>query len=174
MKKITLAVGVIGVLAVVTHDAHAGNVDQNDPCSPPVVVHNLLSLISDGDLDGAMELLDVDVTYVNVGLAKVESRAEASAFLSPLVSLFSSINLVDPATFSVMHNGKKVNVERVEHYTVSPYAPFGNPGNRFDLHVSGNFTVENCQVTRWVDYFSLEEFNTGSGFDLPADLTAVP
>jgi limonene-1,2-epoxide hydrolase len=176
LSLVALLVTVLGALVLVSHSgtARADHVDgdENNACSPHAVVYGVLSRISNNDLPGAVSLLDPNVEYVNVGLARVTSAGGAQAFLSPLVSLFSAINLVDPATLVIMHEGPLVNVERIEHYTVSPASGLPTAGTTFDLHVSGNFTVKHCKVTRWVDYFDRDEFNRGSGLGLPANPTA--
>jgi len=161
-------------LVLISFLVAAGPARAHEKCHPARVVHDLLDSFKYRNIDLSLQYLDPNVVYINLGLAKVVGKDATRAFLGPLVSLFSGINLVEPSETEIIHQGNVVIAKRNEHYTVSPASPIGNRGTTFDLPVLGRFVVENCLVVSWVDYFSLEIFNAGSGFNLPADLTAIP
>ena len=62
-------------------DAATGEVAVEDPIA---VVEGFLAAMAAGDPDGAAQLIDDDILYVNVGLPKIRSRRDVEKVLRGL------------------------------------------------------------------------------------------
>jgi limonene-1,2-epoxide hydrolase len=112
------------------------------------VVERFLDLARAGDIDGAVELLSVDVEYTNVGLPTVRGRERVRR-------LFRATLGRDGAAFDVyVHaisaNGPTVLTERTD------VLKFGRLS--VQLWVCGRFDVRDARIVLWRDYFDYLAF----------------
>jgi limonene-1,2-epoxide hydrolase len=130
-------------------DAEGGRASPHDSRSGPTqVVERFLDLLRVEDLDGAAELLAVDVEYVNVGLPTVHGRERVRRLLRATLGL-------DGAGFEVyLHtisaDGPSVLTERTD------VMKFGRL--RIQFWVCGRFDVRDGQIVLWRDYFDQVNF----------------
>lgn len=126
--------------------------DQASPheghSAPTQVVKRFLDLLRAEDIDGATELLAVDVEYVNVGLPTVYGRRRVRRLLRAMLGL-------DGAGFEVyLHtisaSGPSVLTERTD------VMKFGRL--RIQFWVCGRFDVRDGQIVLWRDYFDQMNF----------------
>lgn len=119
-------------------------VNQAGTGSPPtLVVERFLELLRSGDMDGAVELLAVDVEYKNVGLPTVRGRDRT-------LRLFQATLGRPGAGFEVyVHaisaDGETVLTERTD------VLKFGRL--RVQFWVCGRFDVHDAEIVLWRDYF---------------------
>jgi limonene-1,2-epoxide hydrolase len=111
------------------------------------VVERFLDLARAGDIDGAVELLGVDVEYTNVGLPTVRGRERVRR-------LFRALDR-DGAAFDVyIHaisaDGPTVLTERTDVLEFRRLS--------VQLWVCGRFDVHDAQIVLWRDYFDYLAF----------------
>jgi limonene-1,2-epoxide hydrolase len=115
--------------------------------TPTVVVERFLDLLRGGDIDGAAELLGVDVEYTNVGLPTVRGRERVRR-------LFRALSR-DGAAFDVyIHaisaDGLTVLTERTDVLKFRRMS--------VQLWVCGRFDVRGGEIVVWRDYFDYVAF----------------
>jgi limonene-1,2-epoxide hydrolase len=136
-------------MAEVPSETEGGRVGSGEsPSAPAHVVERFLELLRAEDIDGAAELLAVDVEYVNVGLPAVHGRERVRRLLRATLGL-------DGAGFEVyLHtisaDGPSVLTERTD------VMKFGRL--RVQFWVCGRFDVSNGQIVLWRDYFDQMNF----------------
>jgi limonene-1,2-epoxide hydrolase len=116
--------------------------------TPTLVVERFLDLARAGDIEGAMDLLGLDVEYTNVGLPTLRGRER-------LRRLFRATLGRDGAGFDVyVHaisaEGPTVLTERTD------VLKFGRIS--IQLWVCGRFDVRDGQIVLWRDYFDYVAF----------------
>jgi limonene-1,2-epoxide hydrolase len=116
--------------------------------TPTLMVERFLELLRAKDIDGAAELLAVDVEYVNVGLPTMHGRGRVRRLLRATLGL-------DGAGFEVyLHmisaDGPSVLTERTD------VLKFGRL--RIQFWVCGRFDVHDGQIVLWRDYFDQMNF----------------
>jgi limonene-1,2-epoxide hydrolase len=119
---------------------------------PTLVVERFLDLLRVGDIDGAAELLGLDVEYTNVGLPMVRGRERVRR-------LFHATLGRDGAGFDVyVHaisaDGHTVLTERTD------VLKFGRLS--IQLWVCGRFDVHDGQIVLWRDYFDYVAFSVAT------------
>ena len=116
--------------------------------SPTSVVRQFLELLAKGDVDGAVELLDEDVDYINVSLPTIRGRDRVHR-------VFKAMEKVNGAGFEVYFHGISEDGSTVltERTDVLIWGPM-----RVQLWVCGRFDVRNGQITLWKDYFDWLNF----------------
>jgi limonene-1,2-epoxide hydrolase len=109
---------------------------------PGEVVRALLGALAGGDLRSAGELLDPQVTYINVGLPPIRGRRRALALLRPVTR--------PGARFEVYLHGEAVDGTTVlnDRTDVLVFGPL-----RFQFWVTGRFEVHDGLITYWRDSF---------------------
>jgi limonene-1,2-epoxide hydrolase len=136
-------------MAEVLSEADGGQASQHEGhVAPTQVVERFLDLLRAEDIDGAAELLAVDVEYVNVGLPTVHGRGRVRRLLRATLGL-------DAAGFEVyLHtisaDGSSVLTERTD------VMKFGRL--RIQFWVCGRFDVHDGQIVLWRDYFDQLNF----------------
>jgi limonene-1,2-epoxide hydrolase len=136
-------------MADVLNEAEGGQTSRHEGhAAPTQVVERFLDLLRAEDMDGAAELLAVDVEYVNVGLPTVHGRKRVRRLLRAMLGL-------DGAGFEVyLHtisaNGSSVLTERTD------VMKFGRL--RIQFWVCGRFDVHDGQIVLWRDYFDQLNF----------------
>jgi limonene-1,2-epoxide hydrolase len=151
--------------ANVTEDKAA---QAEDAALPTVVVKRFLELLEAGDVDGAVELLAVDVRYENVGLPTVYGRERVrqifrAAYRRPGAGFEAHLHTVSADGNTVMT--ERTDVLKVRRIVVQ-------------LWVCGRFDVHDGQIVLWRDYFDYANFTLALmrgllGVALPA-LRATP
>jgi limonene-1,2-epoxide hydrolase len=136
-------------MADVLNDAEGRQASPHESHSAPTqVVERFLDLLRTEDIDGAAELLAVDVKYVNVGLPTVHGRERVRWLLRATLGL-------DGAGFEVyLHtisaNGSSVLTERTDVMKLGRL--------RIQFWVCGRFDVHDGQIVLWRDYFDQLNF----------------
>ncbi|HEY8304767.1 MAG TPA: limonene-1,2-epoxide hydrolase family protein [Solirubrobacteraceae bacterium] len=125
-----------------------GESTQPTSLGPQAVVERFMDLLAVGHVDGAVELLAVDVRYENVGLPTVLGRKRVRR-------LFRTAMRQPGAGFEVyMHTisaaGPSVLTERTDVLKVRRL--------RVQLWVCGRFDVQDGQIVLWRDYFDFANF----------------
>ncbi len=111
--------------------------------SPTLVVERFLELLRSGDVDGAVELLAVDVEYKNVGLPTVRGRERTRRlFRATLGRAGAGFEVY---VHSISADGETVLTERTD------VMKFGRL--RIQFWACGRFDVHNGQIVLWRDYF---------------------
>jgi limonene-1,2-epoxide hydrolase len=119
--------------------------------TPTQVVERFLELLRRGDVDGAVELLAVDVVYENVGLPTVYGRERVRrVFRATLGRSKSGFDVYMHAIAEGSSEGgsegsSTVLTERTDVLKVR--------GLHVQLWVCGRFDVEDGQIVLWRDYF---------------------
>jgi limonene-1,2-epoxide hydrolase len=111
--------------------------------SPTSVVRQFLDLLAKGDLDGAVDLLDEDVDYINVSLPTIRGRDRVRR-------VFKALEKANGAGFEVYFHGISEDGGTVltERTDVLIWGPM-----RAQIWVCGRFDVRDGQITLWKDYF---------------------
>jgi limonene-1,2-epoxide hydrolase len=124
----------------------SANIDQNGTLSSPVlVVERFLALLSAKDVDGASDLLAVDVEYVNVGLPATQGRERVRRLQRATLGLAGAG--FEAYTHTISANGSSVLTERTDVLAFRRL--------RVQFWVCGRFDVHDGQIVLWRDYFSL-------------------
>jgi limonene-1,2-epoxide hydrolase len=115
---------------------------------PTSVVEQFLELLRLGDVDGAVELLAVDVEYKNVGLPTVRGRERTRRlFRATLGRPGAGFEVY---VHAISTDGGTVLTERTDVLT------FGRL--RVQFWVCGRFDVHDGQIVLWRDYFDQMNF----------------
>jgi limonene-1,2-epoxide hydrolase len=121
---------------------------QSGANSPTSVVERFLDQLRLGDVDGAVELLAVDVEYKNVGLPTVRGRERTRRlFRATLGRAGAGFEVY---VHAISADGGKVLTERTDVLT------FGRL--RIQFWVCGRFDVHDGQIVLWRDYFDQINF----------------
>ncbi|MGC2375122.1 MAG: limonene-1,2-epoxide hydrolase family protein [Solirubrobacteraceae bacterium] len=128
--------------------AEAGTGQTVPRAAPTAVVEGFLGLLVAGDIDGAVELLAVDVRYQNVGLPTVNGRERVrrlfrTAMRQPGAGFEAYVHTISAAGASVLT--ERTDVLRVGRL-------------RIQLWVCGRFDVQDGQIVLWRDYFDFANF----------------
>jgi limonene-1,2-epoxide hydrolase len=155
---------------------------QVDSCSPRRVVRAFLNDLDTLDPAVWVSYFADDhapggpACYSNTGVKNPRGevggcylgKAEISQFLGAFLPLLSTF---DAQVLSMAVDGPVVLVRRIDNHTVSPLAgqifPDAKVGANFDLQVMGAFTVRNCKITSWSEYFNTGDWEAASGIPLP-------
>jgi limonene-1,2-epoxide hydrolase len=116
--------------------------------APKAVVERFLALLVAGDVDGAVDLLAVDVRYQNVGLPTVRGRERVRR-------LFRGATRQPGAGFeayvhTISADGSSVLTERTD---VLKFRRL-----RVQLWVCGRFDIQDGRIALWRDYFDFANF----------------
>jgi limonene-1,2-epoxide hydrolase len=118
--------------------------DRQESHSPPMLlVERFLDLLRAKDIEGAAELLAVDVEYANVGLPTVHGRKRVRWVLRAALRWAGAGFEVYVHTISA--NGSSVLTERTD---VLKFRRL-----RLQFWVCGRFDVRDGQIVLWRDYF---------------------
>lgn len=111
--------------------------------SPAGVVRQFLELLAKNDVEGAVDLLDGDVEYINVSLPTIRGRDRVRR-------VFKAMDKVNGAGFEVYFHGISEDGGTVltERTDVLIWGPM-----RVQIWVCGRFDVRDGQITLWKDYF---------------------
>jgi limonene-1,2-epoxide hydrolase len=127
-----------------TSEVVSERIDQQESHSPPMLlVERFLDLLCVKDVEGAAELLAVDVEYANVGLPTVHGRKRVRWVLRAALGLAGAGFEVYVHTISA--NGSSVLTERTDVLKFHRL--------RLQFWVCGRFDVHDGQIVLWRDYF---------------------
>lgn len=134
-----------GLLPIAAADAAPGLTD------PQAVVEAFLAALMASDLEAALELVDDDLVYVNVGLPTIHGRAQlAKAFAAmerPTISFEAYLHAISA-------DGPVVLTERTD---VIVWGRF-----RAQFWVCGRFDVHDGRITLWRDAFDFVDIVRGN------------
>jgi len=131
-------------MAEVTSEVMSEHVDQQKSHSPPMLlVERFLDLLCAKDIEGAVELLAVDVEYANVGLPTVYGRERVRRLFRSTLGRPSSG--FEAYVHAIAANGQTVLTERTDVLQIRRL--------RVQLWVCGRFDVHDGQIVLWRDYF---------------------
>jgi limonene-1,2-epoxide hydrolase len=116
--------------------------------TPTLVVERFLELLRLGDVDGAVELLAVDVEYKNVGLPTVRGRERTRRLFQATLGRAGAGFEVYVHTISA--DGPTVLTERTDVLKLGRL--------RIQFWVCGRFDVHDGQIVLWRDYFDQMNF----------------
>jgi limonene-1,2-epoxide hydrolase len=120
------------------------HVNRQEGQSPPMpLVERFLDLLGAEDIEGAADLLAVDVEYANVGLPTVHGRERVRRVLRATLGLAGAGFEVYVHTISA--NGSSVLTERTD---VLKFRRL-----RLQFWVCGRFDVHDGKIVLWRDYF---------------------
>jgi|SRR5580704_2652554 limonene-1,2-epoxide hydrolase len=127
-----------------TSETRVGEPDRpKSEATPLVVVERFLGLLRDGDVERAVELLAVDVEYVNVGLPPIHGRERVRrAFRA---TLGRSKSRFEVYLHAISVDGPTVLTERTDVLKARRL--------NVQLWVCGRFDVHDGQIVLWRDYF---------------------
>lgn len=131
-------------MADLASEPASGSLDQDHFPSSALVVERFLDLLRARDIDGASDLLAVDVEYVNVGLPAVHGRKRVRRLLRATLGLAGAGFEVYIHTISA--DGSSVLTERTDVLLFRRL--------RIQFWVCGRFDIHNGQIVLWRDYFS--------------------
>lgn len=121
-----------------------GSLDrQQSHSTPTLLVERFLDMLGSKDIEGAAELLAVDVQYTNVGLPTVRGRKRVRRLLRAALAPGAARFEVYMHTISA--DGSSVLTERTD------VLKFGRL--RIQFWVCGRFDVQDGQIVLWRDYF---------------------
>ena len=115
--------------------------------TPTLVVERFLDLLRAGDIDGAVDLLGLDVEYTNVGLPMVRGRERVRRLFRAGVQRGAGF---DVYVHAISADGSTVLTERTD---VLKYGRMN-----VQLWVCGRFDVRDGQIVLWRDYFDYLAF----------------
>ena len=129
-------------------DAATGGVVVEDPTA---VVEGFLAAMAAGDPDGAAQLIDDDILYVNVGLPKIRGRRDVEKVLRGLdrPSLGFEVYL-----HAISSDGPVVLTERTDVLVIGRL--------RAQFWVWGRFEVRDGTITLWRDSFDYVDILRGT------------
>ena len=116
--------------------------------APTLVVERFLELLRLGDVDGAVELLAVDVEYKNVGLPTVHGRERTRRLFQATLGRAGAG--FEVYVHAISADGSTVLTERTD------VLKFGRL--RIQIWVCGRFDVHDAQIVLWRDYFDQMNF----------------
>ncbi len=111
--------------------------------TPTLVVEQFLEMLRLGDVDGAVELLAVDVEYKNVGLPTVRGRERTRRLFQATLGRAGAG--FEVYVHAISADGGTVLTERTD------VLKFGRL--RLQFWVCGRFDVHDAQIVLWRDYF---------------------
>lgn len=111
--------------------------------TPTLVVERFLELLRRGDIDGAADLLTIDVEYANVGLPTIHGRERVRRLLQ--VTLDRLGVGFEVYLHAISAHGPTVLTERTDVLKLRRL--------RVQFWVCGRFDVHDGQITLWRDYF---------------------
>ncbi|MFI4977270.1 MAG: limonene-1,2-epoxide hydrolase family protein [Solirubrobacterales bacterium] len=111
--------------------------------APTLVVERFLDLLRSGDIDGAAELLAVDVQYTNVGLPMVRGRERVRRLF--WATLGRASGGFEVYVHAISADGPTVLTERTDVLKLGRLS--------VQLWVCGRFDVHDAQIVVWRDYF---------------------
>jgi limonene-1,2-epoxide hydrolase len=129
----------------------AARVEANS--APIAVVERFLALLVAGDVDGAVELLAVDVRYQNVGLPTVRGRERVRRLFTAAMRQAGAG--FDAYVHTISAAGSSVLTERTDVLKVRRL--------RVQLWVCGRFDIQDGQIVLWRDYFDFANFTVALG-----------
>lgn len=119
--------------------------------SPSQIVDRFITLLTSGNLDQALELVDEDVIYDNVPVGPVHGHDGIRNIIATMEGG------MDEIVFEVhrqVADGNVVLNTRTDRFRV---------GDRwFELPVGGWFEVTKGKITLWRDYFDLDTYMKGA------------
>jgi limonene-1,2-epoxide hydrolase len=107
------------------------------------LVERFLDLLRAGDIDGATELLGVDVEYTNVGLPMLRGRERARRFFQRTLGRDGAA--FDVYIHAISADGPTFLTERTDVLKLGRMS--------VQLWVCGRFDVRDEQIVLWRDYF---------------------
>jgi limonene-1,2-epoxide hydrolase len=116
--------------------------------TPTLVVERFLNLLRAKDIEGATELLAIDVEYANVGLPTVHGRKHVRRVLRAALGWAGAG--FEVYVHMISANGSSVLTERTD------VLKFGRL--RLQFWVCGRFDVHDGQIVLWRDYFDQMNF----------------
>ena len=114
-----------------------------------LVVERFMEFLRRGDLDEAIALLAVDVSYENVGLPTVRGRERVRRLFG---RAYDDGVRFDVVVHTICADGPSVLTERTDFLTFRKL--------HVRLWVCGRFDVRDGQIVLWRDYFDFLNFNT--------------
>jgi limonene-1,2-epoxide hydrolase len=127
--------------------------DRSAPAlSPSEIVTTFLHAMADGDMETAVDLVDENLVYENVGLPTIRGKRR----FSKGAEQFSARGLgFDVRIHRIAENGTSVLTERTDAILV---------GGRYrsQFWVCGVFEVHDGRITLWRDYFDFKDVTAGS------------
>jgi limonene-1,2-epoxide hydrolase len=121
---------------------------QESDSAPVLVVERFLDLLRRGDVDGAAELLAVDVEYVNAGFPTVHGRERVRRLLQVTLSRLGVG--FEVYLHAISADGPAVLTERTDVLELRRL--------RIQFWVCGRFDVHDGQIVLWRDYFDQMNF----------------
>jgi limonene-1,2-epoxide hydrolase len=115
--------------------------------TPTLVVERFLDLARAGDVEGAVELLSVDVEYTNVGLPTVRGREGVRRLFRALARDGAAF---DVYVHAISADGPTVLTERTDILKFRRLS--------VQLWVCGRFDVREGKIVLWRDYFDYLAF----------------
>jgi limonene-1,2-epoxide hydrolase len=112
------------------------------PTDPQAVTEAFLAALMDSDLDAAIELLDPDVHYVNVGLPAIDGAERVRRAFKGLTRDDVSFEVY---LHAISSDGPVVLTERTDVIVLGPV--------RLQFWVMGRFDVHDGRITLWRDGF---------------------
>lgn len=134
-----------------------------------LVVERFLDLLRAGDVNGAVELLAMDVEYKNVSLPTVHGRERVRQLFG--ATLGRARSGFEVYVHAISADGPTVLTERTDVLWVRRL--------RVQIWVCGRFDVHDGQIVLWRDYFDHLNFNAAMirgivGVALPAARAKPP
>ncbi len=185
MMRISLSIPVllaIGLGGAALADEDGDGDHDHDGCSPRAVVREFLRRTSNMNPEEWLSFFADDnapggpACYSNTGVLNPRGevggcylgKAEIGSFFRFFIPILASFKTT---VFNLTTHGHVVMVRRVDNQTVGAAAkqffPTAKVGTNFDLQVMGFFTVEDCHITEWSDYFNTGDWVSRSGIPLP-------
>ncbi len=125
--------------------------DAPDLATPQAVVEAFLAALMDGDVDAAIDLVDDDILYVNVGLPAVRGRAEVDRVMRLLSRPGAAFEVY---LHAIAVDGATVLTERTDVLI------FGRL--RLQFWVWGRFDVRDGKIALWRDSFDFLDMTRGT------------
>ncbi len=120
------------------------------------IVLNFLDAWKLRDIDLLMSFFAQDATYHNVPVHKIRGTDGIREIFESFLDAFEEAVL---EVVTVVSNSKVVCAERVDRFLMKD-------GTRVNLPVTGVFEIKDGKITRFSDYFDLNDFETQSGIAL--------
>jgi limonene-1,2-epoxide hydrolase len=117
-----------------------------DSMSPAATVEAFIAHLNAMEMEEAWALLDSSVVYHNIPMAPVTGREAVAAVFAQI-----PIAAIDWETHAIAETGGTVLTERTDRFTLKD-------GRTVALRVMGAFEVSGGRITRWRDYFDLQQW----------------
>jgi limonene-1,2-epoxide hydrolase len=131
-------------------DLAPGETVEQTRQTPTEVVGRFLNLLQEGDLDGALQLLSVDVAYTNVSLPTVHGRERIRRWVGRGYQRGAGFEVY---IHTISASGSSVLTERTDVLKMGRV--------RIQLWVCGRFDVHDGEIVLWRDYFDWLNFTVG-------------